>query len=134
MFLATSDKLILISPMRGYLILSLRHTAGSSSVHTLHAAILCLWGWKFRFWDYFQLVARCIVQACAGRSYTMSSAHIIVPKWQQWSGRHSSCLAVCFNAPEDSWFLSSPESLPPLPSGNNDALSKPYGETAITPH
>ncbi len=36
----------------------------------------------FQFRDYFHLVARCVVQACAWRSYTMSSAHIIQPKLQ----------------------------------------------------
>ncbi len=49
-------------------------------------------GWNFRFWYYFWLVAICIVQACARRSYTTSSAYIIVPKWQQWSGWHTELL------------------------------------------
>ncbi len=53
------------------------------------AAILCLWGWTFQFKNYFRLVARCIAHACARRSYTMSSAHIIGPKWQRCSGWHS---------------------------------------------
>ncbi len=50
---------------------------------------------NFQFWHYFRLVARCIVHACARHSYTMSSAHIIGPKWQWWSDWHSSCLSVC---------------------------------------
>ncbi len=59
----------------------------------LHTAILCLWGGcNLHFLNYFRFIARCIVHACARCSYPMSSAHIIRPKWQQWSGWHSSCL------------------------------------------
>ncbi len=54
-------------------------------------------GWNFLFWDYFRLVTRYIVHTCARCSYTMSSAHIIGPKWQRWSGWHLSCLAVWDN-------------------------------------
>ncbi len=72
----------------------------SGWVSPLHAAILFLWDWNFQFMDYFQLVARCIVHACARRSrYTMRSAHIIGPKWQWWSDRHWSCLAVWLVSP-----------------------------------
>ncbi len=59
--------------------------------------------WIFRFLDYFQLVARCIVHTCARRSYIMSSAHIIGPKWQCYSGRHSSCWQYESAMNEDAW-------------------------------
>ncbi len=49
----------------------------AARVFPCHAAILWLCGWNFRFRDYFRLVAR------------FSS-----PKWQRWSGWHSSCLSV----------------------------------------
>ncbi len=55
-------------------------------------------GWNFQFRDYFWLVVRCIVHACARHSYTMSSPHIIGSKWQRWSGWHSELLGsmYCF--------------------------------------
>ncbi len=55
-------------------------------------------GWNFRFQDYFRLIARCIIHACARPSYTMSSARIIGPKWQGVSGWHSSCLVLWVNS------------------------------------
>ncbi len=54
--------------------------------HPLHAAVLCICGLKCLVRDYFPLVARCIVHACASHSYIMSSAQIIDPKSQWWSG------------------------------------------------
>ncbi len=48
---------------------------------TLHLPFFASEGWNFRFRDYFWLVARCTVHACARYSYTLSSAHIKGPKW-----------------------------------------------------
>ncbi len=62
------------------------HTANSSSATHSTLPFFASVGLDFRFLDYFQMVARCIVQACARRSYTMSPAHIIRPKWQHGVG------------------------------------------------
>ncbi len=43
-------------------------------------------GLDFRFLDYFRLVARCIAHTCAWRTYIMTWAHIIWPKWQRGVG------------------------------------------------
>ncbi len=40
----------------------------------------------FRFLYYFRLVQCCIVHACTWRTYTMSWAQIIWPKWQRLVG------------------------------------------------
>ncbi len=70
------------------------HTASSSSVSHSMLLFFASGYWHFWFRDYFRLVARCIVHACARRSYTINSAHIICPKSQWWNGWHSSCLTV----------------------------------------
>ncbi len=51
-------------------------------VTLIYTAVICLWGQNLWFWNYFRLVAICIVYVYAWFSYTMSSAHIIWPKWQ----------------------------------------------------
>ncbi len=70
------------------------HTSNNSSVTHSTLLFFASMTWYFRFRDYFQLVARCIVHTCARYSYTMSWAYIIGPKSQWWSGWYSSCLAV----------------------------------------
>ncbi len=68
------------------LVIKCIHILPSSSSVSHSTLPFCAYGnWDFKFWDYFRLVARCVVHACACRSYTMSSAHIIGPKSQQWS-------------------------------------------------
>ncbi len=57
-------------------------TASSSSVTHSMLPFFASWILDFHLQDYFRLVARCIVHACARCSYTMSSAHIIGPKLQ----------------------------------------------------
>ncbi len=69
----------------------LSHTSSPSNVTYSTLPVFASGGLDFQFWDYFQLVARCIVHACA--CYTMSRAHIIQPiaAWSVW---HWSCLAA----------------------------------------
>ncbi len=56
----------------------------------LNRALFAYGAWDFQFRDYFLLVARCIVHACARRSYTMSSYYTV--KIIASSGWHPSCL------------------------------------------
>ncbi len=64
----------------------LQHTASNLSVTHTMLPFFASGGLDFRFWDYFQLVARCIVHACAWRCNTMSPIHIICPKSQHGMG------------------------------------------------
>ncbi len=61
----------------------LLYTASSSSVNHSSLPFFASGGLDFRFWDYFQLIAKCIAHACAWHSDIMSSINIIWPK-SQW--------------------------------------------------
>ncbi len=61
---------------------TVNHTASSSSVTHSTTLFFASMGLDFLFRDYFRLVTRCIVHACAWSNHTMSPAHIIGPKRQ----------------------------------------------------
>ncbi len=63
------------------------HTDNSLNVNSssLPSFFLASGGLTFPFWDYFQLVARCIAYACAWRSDTITRSCLIWPNWsQEW--------------------------------------------------